>query len=255
MKNLLVSVFLLAATTVTAQNVTSIFEFESTDEQSFKQVLDIWAPTLEKGLGQDLPPTYVFAEQGTRTYFFSQEFGSLSDWAAYQEKMEERDAEIGKAFQESEMTPELFQSFNQSMNAHELSLWKFMPELSTVDAFMEMSAEERDALPYRRITYVKTDMNQQNAFEEFIKKNHEMDARLGVEHIFAVYRSETGARDMDYLMVVVDKSRFDYHRHWEARMKTRNADAEFQEAMQKMGSNPWTVVDEKHLMRINELTY
>lgn len=254
MKKLSLGVLLCATMSLTAQ-VTTIFEFESNDYDTLHEVLDIWAPTMEKGIDQELPPTYVFVEQGTRTYYLSQEFGSLSQWANYQENMEAKDEAIGKAFQESAMTPEMMQNFNQGTDAHELSLWTFMPELSTVDSFMEMSVEERDALPYRRIVYIKTDMNQQGAFENFIKEQHKIDDRLGVDHIFAVYRAQAGSRDANYLMAIVDKSRFEYTKNWENRMKIRKTDQTYNDMQDKRGGNPWKIVEEKHLMRINELTY
>ena len=50
---------------------------------------------------------------------------------------------------------------------------------------------------------------------------------MGVDYLYALMKP-VFATDADYMLVLLDKSRFDYHKNWEDRMEKRFSDADFQ---------------------------
>ncbi len=86
------------------------------------------------------------------------------------------------------------------------------------------------------------------------KKINTLDKELGVKLLMVVYRSVFIASGNDYIVVLLDKTRFDYHSNWSERMKTRQGYDAFK-VMIKDTPSGWTAVAEENWMRVNEMTY
>jgi hypothetical protein len=58
------------------------------------------------------------------------------------------------------------------------------------------------------------------------------------------------------MVLLLDKSRFDYHKNWEARMKVRQASQEWQDAVANNNNlGNWAVLRESSWNRIVKLTF
>ena len=81
------------------------------------------------------------------------------------------------------------------------------------------------------------------------------DQKLGVDYLYALMKP-VFATDADYMLVLLDKSRFDYHKNWEDRMEKRFSDKDFQENYEKIEKSPVSsIVEEWNLNLLEEYIY
>ena len=120
---------------------------------------------------------------------------------------------------------------------------------------MSMSTDEKKEYKYRRvILYDLTDAGEQ-AFLANQKFWIDADKKLGVDYLYALMKP-VFATDADYMLVLLDKSRFDYHKNWEDRMEKRFSDADFQANYEKIEKSPVSsVVEEWNLNLLEEYIY
>jgi hypothetical protein len=54
------------------------------------------------------------------------------------------------------------------------------------------------------VQYFSVDFNNDQAFEDWRKKINDLDKELGIEMHMVVYRSVFGAKDKDYMVILID---------------------------------------------------
>lgn len=257
MKRLILTMFCLSVFSVNAQGVMALFEAETESIPTFNSVMDFWMGAVKKGMEMDDAKMYVFREQGTRNLKLVQWFDSKKAMIEHMDKQEASQEKIQAAMKE--MTPMeegTFEKFGETTDFKEASVWEYMPELSTTpETWSPLTKEERDEHKYRRVQFIDVKMNNDNAFEDNAKKQNELDKKLGIKYHLAVFKSVFGARDADYMVVLIDKSRFEYHKNWDERMKVRNANEEWKEFMKADNLGKWSVMGESNWNRINKMTY
>jgi len=257
MKKHLIQIFLLSAILSSAQGVMVVNEIETNSPENFKTIVNHWMTAVKTGMEKDNMQTYVFAEQGSKKMQFLQWFESKKAMVEQMDQQEASQQKIWAAFQEMDPLPEgSFETFNEATDFRESSVWEFMPELSSIaETWEPLSQEEKDANIYRRIQFIDVSTNSDQAFEQWNKDINALDKKLGVSYHYAVFKSVFGAKDADYMIVCVDKSRFDYHKNWSERMKVRNQSEEFKTLVSENNLGKWSVVGEVNWDRILELTY
>ena len=117
------------------------------------------------------------------------------------------------------------------------------------------SNEEKKEYKYRRVVlYDLTDAGEQ-AFLANQKFWIDADQKLGVDYLYALMKP-VFATDADYMLVLLDKSRFDYHKNWEDRMEKRFSDKDFQANYEKIEKSPVSsIVEEWNLNLLEEYIY
>lgn len=258
MKKLVLMLFTLSVLSAYSQGVVVISEAETESIPTFEAVMNQWMGAVKTTMNIEDARMLVFREQGTRNLKIMQWFDSLSDMAKHIENQEGKNDEIMKTMEG--MTPMedgTFEKFAATTDFKEGTVWKFRPDLSTADEnFASLSAEEKEKVTYRRVQYMSVDFGQNEAFEANRKRINELDKSLGINFHIAVFENLFGAKDADYMVLLLDNSRFDYHKNWEARMKTRQASQAWKDAVANNNNlSNWSVLRESSWNRIVRLTF
>ena len=134
-------------------------------------------------------------------------------------------------------------------------LFELLPEYSNMAPYLAMSNEEKKEYKYRRVVlYDLTDAGEQ-AFLANQKFWIDADKKLGVDYLYALMKP-VFATDADYMLVLLDKSRFDYHKNWSDRMDKRFSDEDFNANYEKIEKDPVSsVVEEWNLNLLEEYIY
>ena len=252
-KHFALIVFLLAGFAY-GQQVMMMFDIEAESPSSFKAAADNWMKAVEKTVG-DTPDMYTYRVAGSRDMRMLQWFNSKQDMVAHMDKMDANESKVEETLSGMEPMPdEVFQKFVSGTKFREASVWEHIPELSTMDGWSALSDEEKLALTYRRVQYFSVDFGQDDAFEAWRKKVNAIDKELGINFHMVIYRSVFGAKDKDYMVILIDKTRFDYHKNWAERMAKRQASEAFQ-SMVNNNETGWTAIGEENWRRINDMTY
>ena len=254
MKKIITLLTLIFSLTIYGQDVMLMFDIEAKSQSSFKKAADQWMQAVKSQVGET-PDMYTYQVQGSRDMRMLQWFDSKQAMVAHMDKMDAMESKVEEALSGMDPMPEAdWTNFVTGTDFKEASVWEHMPELSTLDAWNNLSPEEKLDLKYRRIQFFSVDFNQNNAFENWRKKINQMDKDLGINFHMVVYQSVFGAKDKDYMVILIDKSRFDYHNNWSERMKKRQAADAFKN-MADNGVNGWTSVAEENWIRVNDMTY
>ena len=254
MKKIITVLAVIFSLTISGQSVMLMFDIEAKSQSSFKKAADQWFKAVETQVGET-PDMFTYQVQGSRQMRMLQWFDSKQTMVAHMDKMDANESKVEEALSKMDPMPEEdWTNFVTGTDFKEASVWENIPELSTMDGWNALSEEERLELKYRRVQFFSVDFNQDNAFEEWRKKINKLDKDLGVNFHMVVYRSVFGAKDKDYMVILIDKSRFDYHTNWAERMKTRQASEAFKAAMNN-GPSGWAAVAEENWMRVNDMTY
>ena len=254
MKQLIALFALLLSMTVYSQQVMVMFDIETKSQSSFKKAADNWFQAVKSTVGET-PDMYSYQVQGSRDMRMLQWFDSKQAMADHMDKMDAAESKIDEKLSKMDPMPEEdWTNFSTTTKFKEASVWESVPELSTMDGWNALSDDEKMDMRYRRIQFFSVDFGQEDAFEAWRKKINEIDKELGVKLHMAVYRSVFGAKGKDYMVILLDKSRFDYHNNWSERMKTRQASEAFK-GMTNNGPPGWASVAEENWMRVNEMTY
>jgi hypothetical protein len=257
MKKLLFAFIALSVFAVKAQTVMAVSEIEAKDISAFEATLNHWITAVKKVTGIENAGMRVHQVDGSRELILTRFYPSMQEMVTSMEMEKEKDEEIGAALNSM---PEPFEGswnkFVSNTNFKGNSLWEFVPEASTVPKSWEsMSQEERDQLLYRRVQYFSVDLMQGEAFEAWWKKASEADAKLGINYHVAMFRSVFGGNDANYMIILIDKTRFDYYNHFEDRNKIRMANEEFTKMMSEMDNSKWSVIKESNWIRLPKMTH
>ena len=258
MKKFLFIIVALSMFTAYGQPVMVVSEVETEDMTAFKSVMGQWMGAVKKTMDMEDARVRTFQEAGSRKLQIVQWFDSMSDMAKYMEGTDAKRSEIMQNMESMDPMPEgSWEKFTDATSFKESSLWKYRPELSTTpETFSPLSREEKDKISYRRVQHMTVNVGDDGAFEEFWKKVNEMDKNLGISYHMAVFENVFGARNSSYMVVLLDTSRFNYHKNWEARMNKRQADeawTSFMESNDNMGK--WSVNNEANWNQIVELSF
>ena len=258
MKKFLFIIVALSMFTTYGQGVMVVSEVETEDMTSFKSVMNQWMGAVKKTMEMDNARVRTFQEAGSRKLQIVQWFGSMSEMAKYLEDTDAKRSEIMQNMEAMDPMPEgSWENFTNATSFNESSVWKYRPDLSTTpETFSPLSKEERDKIGYRRVQHMSVDVGQDGAFEDFWKKVNEMDKNLGISYHMAVFENVFGARNSAYMVVLLDTSRFDYHKNWEGRMTKRQADeawTSFMESNENMSK--WSVNKESNWNQILDLSF
>ncbi|CAI8304388.1 MAG: Uncharacterised protein [Formosa sp. Hel3_A1_48] len=257
MKKLFIKMFLFTALVSNAQGIMVVNEIDTASPENFSTMVNHWMTAVKTGMEIDNMQSYVFAEQGSKKMQFLQWFDSKHAMVEQMDQQEASQEKIWAAFQEMDPLPDgAFEAFNEVTDFRESSVWEYMPELSSIaETWEPLSQEEKDANTYRRIQYISVSMNSDQDFEQWNKDINALDKKLGVSYHYAVFKSVFGAKDADYMIVCVDKSRFDYHKNWAERMNVRTQSEAFKTLVSENNLEKWSVVGEAHWDRVVELTF
>ncbi len=256
MRNFIITMFCLSVFSMNAQ-IMVLYEAETESIPTFEKVMDFWMGVVKTGMEMDDARMVVFREQGTRNMKMVQWFDSKKAMVEYMDKQEESEDKISAAMEAATPMEEgTFKKFSATTDFREGSVWEYKPELSTTpETWSPLTKEEKDENIYRRVQFIDVKMNNDEAFEADTKKQNELDKKLGIKYHMAVFKSVFGIRDVDYMVVLLDKSRFDYHKNWDERMKVRNANEEWKERLKEDNLAKWSVMGEANWNRINKMTY
>jgi len=258
MRKLLFTLFALSMLSTYSQGIIVVSEAETESISAFETVLNQWMGAVKTTMNIENARMNVFREQGTRKLHMMQWFDSLSEMAKHMEAQEASNDEIMKTMEG--MTPMeegTFEKFEETTIFKESTVWKFRPDLSTADeTFAPLSQEEKDKTIYRRVQYMNVDFGQNDAFEADRKKINELDSSLGIKFHIAVFENVFGSRDANYMVLILDNSRSDYHKNWEARMKVRQASQAWKDATANNNNlSNWAVLRESNWNQIVRLKY
>lgn len=257
MKKLCVLFVALSMFFTNAQGVLVISEVETTDISAFEVTLNQWISTVKKVMEIEDAKMRVHQIDGSRELIVTRWFESMKDMVDNMEMERAKNEEIGAILSSSPEPEEgSWNRFVSNTDFKGSSVWEFVPEASTLPASVEgMSKEQKDEMLYRRVQYFSVDLMQGDAFEAWWKKANEADAKLGIKYHFAMFRSVFGGNDADYMIILLDKSRFDYYNNWEERMNKRMASEEFKTMMANSDASKWSAIKESNWNRLISMTH
>ncbi|MBT8252828.1 MAG: hypothetical protein KJN68_02570 [Bacteroidia bacterium] len=258
MKRLLFAMFALSMLFSHGQSVMVVYEAETKSVPTFEKVMHQWMGAVKTVMNMEDARMRVFREQGTRKMQMVQWFDSLSEMAKHIEDQDANQDKIGQSLQSMDPMPDgTWEKFTESTNFNEAAVWKYRPDLSTTpQTFSPLSQEEKDKITYRRVQYMSVGVGQDDAFENWRKKVNTLDKDLGISFHMAVFENVFGARGSNYMIILLDTSRFDYHKHWEERMKKRQANEAWTKFMESADNmSKWSVVREANWNQIVSLTF
>ena len=257
MKNFVFAIFAMCVMSLNAQGILVISEAETKSIETFESVMNKWMGALKSTMEMDNARLTVFREMGTRNMKIAQWFDSMDDMVGYMNKQEENQEKIMQAWESSDPLEEgTWDKFADHTNFNSAEVWKYRPELSTTpETYSPLSKEEKDEITYRRVQYFDVKVGMGSAFEADRKKFNEMDKSIGVNFHLAVFENVFGGGGAEYMVILLDKSRFDYHANWQERMKKRNASEEWQAAMNNNNLGNWSVISEANWNRLVSMSY
>lgn len=257
MKNFFIKILLLTGVLSQAQAVMVVTEIETTSKDDFSTVVNFWMSAMKTAHKIQDMQTSIFAEPESNTMQFIQWFESKTAMVERMEFLESNEEKVWATMQTMDPLPEgTFKAFSAATDFRESSVWEYMPELSTTPQTWEtLSQEQRDQFPYNRVQFIDVATNQERAYEQQNKDYNALDKELGISYHYAVFKSVFGAKDADYMVICIDKSRFEYHKNWEARMNIRNQNEKFKELVSENSNGKWSVISETTWNRVLELTF
>ena len=232
----------------------AIFEAETNNQTDSMNFMDMIMSSYKDALGKDLNMV-TFQKEGSNKHYFVRSYSSLQEWVDEDNMSDEMDAKVFAKISQVENIQEKFQAFAQATDAKGTSLYKVMDEYSTMEDYYELSVEEKMQYKYRRVVLYDLNNSGEQAFLADQKLNMELDAKLGNKYFYALLKP-VFANDADFMLVLIDKSRFDYHENWSERMEKRFSDETFNSNYQKNQETPLSsVVDEWNLTLLEQYTY
>ena len=231
-----------------------IGEMDSENQADSMKFLDLWMSGTKEVVGKNLNMS-IFQKELSNTHFFVRSYESLQQWVDEDNASDEVGAKVFAKMGEVENIQEIFQSFLKATDFKGARLYELMPEYSNMDGYLAMSDDEKKEYKYRRVVHHNlTDAGEQ-AFLANQKFWIDSDKELGVDYLYALMKP-VFATDADYMLVLLDKSRFDYHKNWSDRMDKRFSDEDFNANYEKIEKDPVSsVVEEWNLNLLEEYIY
>ena len=218
------------------------------------ELFDLWMSATKEVVGKDLNMV-TFQKELSNTHFFVRTYESLQQWVDEDSASDELGAQVFQKLSGVENIQEKYMAMQAATDFKGARLFELLPEYSNMAPYLSMSNEEKKEYKYRRVVlYDLTDAGEQ-AFLANQKFWIDADKKLGVDYLYALMKP-VFATDADYMLVLLDKSRFDYHKNWEDRMEKRFSDKDFQANYEKIEKSPVSsIVEEWNLNLLEEYIY
>ena len=254
MKKLIYTTILIFFTSISYSQYFFIGELESENQSNTMEMLDLWMSTTKEVVGKDLNMV-TFQKELSNTHFFVRTYESLQQWVDEKNASEELGNQVLQKLAGVENIQEIFMAMQKATDFKGARLFELLPEYSNMAPYLAMSNEEKKEYKYRRVVlYDLTDAGEQ-AFLANQKFWIDADKKLGVDYLYALMKP-VFATDADYMLVLLDKSRFDYHKNWSDRMDKRFSDEDFNANYEKIEKDPVSsVVEEWNLNLLEEYIY
>ena len=254
MKKFIYTTILIFFTSISYSQYFFIGELESENQSDTMELLDLWMSTTKEVVGKDLNMV-TFQKELSNTHFFVRTYESLQQWVDEENASEELGNQVFQKLAGVENIQEIFMAMQKATDFKGARLFELLPEYSNMAPYLAMSAEEKKEYKYRRVVlYDLTDAGEQ-AFLANQKFWIDADKKLGVDYLYALMKP-VFATDADYMLVLLDKSRFDYHKNWSDRMDKRFSDEDFNANYEKIEKDPVSsVVEEWNLNLLEEYIY
>ena len=254
MKKLIYTTILIFFTSISYSQYFFIGELESENQSNTMEMLDLWMSTTKEVVGKDLNMV-TFQKELSNTHFFVRTYESLQQWVDEENASEELGNQVFQKLAAVENIQEIFMAMQKATDFKGARLFELLPEYSNMAPYLAMSNEEKKEYKYRRVVlYDLTDAGEQ-AFLANQKFWIDADKKLGVDYLYALMKP-VFATDADYMLVLLDKSRFDYHKNWSDRMDKRFSDEDFNANYEKIEKDPVSsVVEEWNLNLLEEYIY
>ena len=254
MKKLIYTTILIFFTSNSYSQYFFIGELESENQSNTMEMLDLWMSTTKEVVGKDLNMV-TFQKELSNTHFFVRTYESLQQWVDEENASEELGNQVFQKLAGVENIQEIFMAMQKATDFKGARLFELLPEYSNMAPYLAMSNEEKKEYKYRRVVlYDLTDAGEQ-AFLANQKFWIDADKKLGVDYLYALMKP-VFATDADYMLVLLDKSRFDYHKNWSDRMDKRFSDEDFSANYEKIEKDPVSsVVEEWNLNLLEEYIY
>ena len=254
MKKLIYTTILIFFTSNSYSQYFFIGELESENQSNTMEMLDLWMSTTKEVVGKDLNMV-TFQKELSNTHFFVRTYESLQQWVDEENASEELGNQVFQKLAGVENIQEIFMAMQKATDFKGARLFELLPEYSNMSPYLAMSNEEKKEYKYRRVVlYDLTDAGEQ-AFLANQKFWIDADKKLGVDYLYALMKP-VFATDADYMLVLLDKSRFDYHKNWSDRMDKRFSDEDFNANYEKIEKDPVSsVVEEWNLNLLEEYIY
>ena len=180
---------------------------------------------------------------------------AINDWVDEDKEGKENGPMMWQKILEVDNIQEKFQAFLDVSDNKGSRLYEILDEYSNMTEYFQLSIEEQQEYKYRRIVLYDLTSAGEQAFLANQKTWMEADKKLGVDYMYALLKP-VFATDSDFMLVLLDKSRFDYHKNWSDRMDKRFSDPGFNENYENIQESPVsTVVDEWNLNLLEEYIY
>ena len=254
MKKFIYTTILIFFTSISYSQYFFIGELESENQSNTMEMLDLWMSTTKEVVGKDLNMV-TFQKELSNTHFFVRTYESLQQWVDEENASEELGNQVFQKLAGVENIQEIFMAMQKATDFKGARLFELLPEYSNMAPYLAMSNEEKKEYKYRRVVlYDLTDACEQ-AFLANQKFWIDADKKLGVDYLYALMKP-VFATDADYMLVLLDKSRFDYHKNWSDRMDKRFSDEDFNANYEKIEKDPVSsVVEEWNLNLLEEYIY
>lgn len=231
-----------------------INEFESENMKVSMDLINPMMSAMKEVSGKDLNMV-TFRKEESNTYFFVRAIESLQQWVDEDKEGEENGPMMWQKILEVDNIQEKFQAFLDVSDNKGSRLYEILDEYSNMTEYFQMSIEEQQEYKYRRIVLYDLTSAGEQAFLANQKTWMEADKKLGVDYMYALLKP-VFATDSDFMLVLLDKSRFDYHKNWSDRMDKRFSDPGFNENYENIQESPVsTIVDEWNLKLLEEYKF
>ncbi len=231
-----------------------INEFESENMEVSMDLINPMMSAMKEVSGKDLNMV-TFRKEESNTYFFVRAIESLQQWVDEDKEGKENGPIMWQKILEVENIQEKFQAFLDVSDNKGSRLYEILDEYSNMTEYFQLSIEEQQEYKYRRIVLYDLTSAGEQAFLTNQKTWMEADKKLGVDYMYALLKP-VFATDSDFMLVLLDKSRFDYHKNWSDRMDKRFSDPGFNDNYENIQKSPVsTVVDEWNLNLLEEYIF
>ena len=231
-----------------------IAELESENQSETLDMFDMWMSATKDVMGKDLNMV-TFQKELSNTHYFVRMYESLQQWVDEDNMSDEVGAQVFQKLSGVENIQEKFTAMQKVTDFKGARLFELVPELSNMSPYFAMSDEEKKEYKYRRVVLHDLTDSGEQAFLANQKFWIDADKKLGVDYLYALMKP-VFATDADYMLVLLDKSRFDYHKNWQDRMDKRFSDDDFNANYEKIEKAPVSsVVEEWNLNLLEEYTY
>ena len=254
MKKFILSNILFLTTFFSFGQYFVIGEMDSENQSDSMEFLDLWMSGIKEVVGEKLNMS-IFQKELSNTHFFVRSVPTLQEWVDQENANDEVGAKVFAKMGQVENIQEILESFLKATDFKGNRLYELMPEYSNMDGYFAMSPEEKKEYKYRRVVhYNLTDAGEQ-PFLANQKFWIDVDKKLGVNYYYALMKP-VFATDSDFMLVLLDKTRFDYHKNWSDRMDKRFSDPDFNNNYEQTQKAPVSsIVDEWNLTLLDQYTY